>query len=106
VQNELIDTCKDFIPETILTRVKEAKLFSLILDKTTDISQTEQLSLSFRYFNNGVIKEGFLTFCNAYEMIHVEDANAERRLTGVVLSRIVEDLRFKFDIDFWHGVLA
>jgi hypothetical protein len=29
VQNELIDTCKDFIPETIVARVKEAKLFSL-----------------------------------------------------------------------------
>jgi hypothetical protein len=39
-------------------------------------------------------------------MIHVEDANAERRLADVALSRIIEDLRFKFDIDFWHGVLA
>jgi hypothetical protein len=32
-------------------------------------------------------------------MIHVEDANAEHRLTDVALSRIVEDLCFKFDID-------
>lgn len=99
MQNELIDTCKDFFQETILARVKEAKLFSLIFDETTDISHTEQLSLSFRYFYNGEIKEEFLTFCNAYEMIHVDDANAERRLTGVALSRIVEDLCFKFDID-------
>jgi hypothetical protein len=64
VQNELIYTCKDFIQETILARVKEAKLFSLIFDETTDISHTEQLSLSFRYFYNGIIKEEFLTFCN------------------------------------------
>jgi hypothetical protein len=32
-------------------------------------------------------------------MIHVEDANAERRLTDVALSRIVEELCFQFDID-------
>jgi len=32
-------------------------------------------------------------------MIHFEDTRAERRLTGVELSRIVEDLCFKFDID-------
>jgi hypothetical protein len=99
VQNELIDTCKDFIQETILAKVKEAKLFLLKFDNTTDISHTQQLSLSFRYFYNGIIKEEFLTFCNAYEMIHVEDANAERRLTGVALSRIIEDFCFKFDID-------
>jgi hypothetical protein len=99
VQNELIDTCKDFIKEVILNRIKEAKLFSIIFDETTDISHTEQLSLSFRYFYNGVINEDFLTFCNAYEMIHIEDARTERRLTGVALSRIVEDLYFKFDID-------
>ncbi|KAL4107537.1 hypothetical protein QTP88_017869 [Uroleucon formosanum] len=32
-------------------------------------------------------------------MIHFEDARAERCLTGVELSRIVEELCFKFDID-------
>lgn len=99
VQNELIDTCKDYIQENILARVKEANFFSLIFDETTDISHIEQLSLSFRYFHSGVIREDFLTFCNAYEMIHCEDASAERRLTGVNLSRIVEDLCFKFNID-------
>ncbi|KAL4153097.1 hypothetical protein QTP88_000930 [Uroleucon formosanum] len=99
VQNELIDTRKDLIQEAILARVKEAKLFSLIFDETTDISHTEQLSLSIRYFYNGVIKEDFLPFCDAYEMIHFENARVERRLTGVELSRIVEDLCFKFDID-------
>ncbi|KAL4154140.1 hypothetical protein QTP88_001973 [Uroleucon formosanum] len=41
VQTELIDTCKDFIQETILARVKETKLFSLIFNETTDISHTE-----------------------------------------------------------------
>lgn len=99
VQNELIDTCKDFIQEKILARVKEAKLFALIFDETTDISHTEQLSLSVRYIYKGVIREDFLTFCNAYQMIQSDDAITERRLTGVALARIVEDLCFKFDID-------
>lgn len=96
---ELIDTWKDYIQENILARVKEAKLFSLIFYETTDISHIEQLSLSIPYFHSGVIREDFLTFCNAYEMIHTENASAERRLTDVNLARIVEDLCFKFDID-------
>lgn len=41
MKNELIDTCKDYIQENILARVKEAKLFSLIFDETTDISHIE-----------------------------------------------------------------
>lgn len=99
VQNELIDTCKDFIQEKVLAKVKEAKLFSLIFDETTDISHIEQLNLSFRYIHNGLIREDFITFCNAYQMIEYEDANAERRLTGITLARIVEDLCFKFDVN-------
>jgi len=50
------------IQEAILARVKEAKLFSLIFDETTDISHTEQLSLSIRYFYDGVIKKDFFNF--------------------------------------------
>ncbi|XP_018369527.1 PREDICTED: 52 kDa repressor of the inhibitor of the protein kinase-like [Trachymyrmex cornetzi] len=101
VQNELIDICKEKIQENILQNVKNAKFFSLLFDETTDISHTEQLSLSFRYYNNGVIKEDFICFCDAYEMLRCEEADSskELRLTGVALAKIVENLCHKFDID-------
>ncbi|KAJ8928690.1 hypothetical protein NQ314_018700 [Rhamnusium bicolor] len=100
VHNELINVCKEIIQENILAEGREAKLFSIMFDETTDISHTEQLSLSFRYF----FKECFVTFCDAYEnyeMISCEDVNTsnERRLIGIALAHIVEDLCHKFNID-------
>lgn len=104
VQNELIDICKEKIQETILTNVKKAKFFAILFDETTDISHTEQMSLSFRYFNDGVIREDFVCFCDAYEMLeseeeHSSDGPKELRLTGIALAKIVESLCYKFDID-------
>ena len=104
VQNELIDICKEQIQKTILQNVKKAKFFAIIFDETTDISHTEQMSLSFRYFNDGFIKEDFLCFCDAYEMLQFEETDTshgtkELRLTGIALAKIVENLCYKFDID-------
>lgn len=103
-QNELIDVCKEMIQDTILQNVRKAKFFAILFDETTDISHTEQMSLSFRYFHNGVIKEDFLCFCDAYEMLKSQegessDGTKELRLTGIALAKIVENLCYKFDID-------
>lgn len=103
-QNQLIDVCKEEIQETISARVRNAKFFSILFDETTDISHTEQLSLSFRYLYDGKIREDFMTFCNAYETIRPADFNGERRLTGVALAHIVEDLCTKFNIDLTNCV--
>jgi hypothetical protein len=99
VQNQLINICKDEIQDTILSRVRKAKYFSILFDETTDVSVTQQLSLSLRYLHDGVIREDFVTFCNAYESIRAKDICKESRLTGVALAHIVEDLCEKFNID-------
>lgn len=62
------------------------------------------MSLSFRYFNDVFIKEIFLCFCDAYEMLQFEETDTpdgikELRLTGIALANIVENLCYKFDID-------
>lgn len=107
-QNHLIAACKDEIQETILARVRNARFFSILFDETTDVSATEQLSLSFRYLHNGQIREDFITFCDAYEEIRSKEAcgseSGERRLTGVNLAHIVEDLCKKFNIDLKYCV--
>lgn len=101
VQNELIDICKEVIQENILAKVKEAKFFSVIFDETTDISHIQQLSLSFRYFYKGDIREDFVTFCNAYEMLRCNEIDGEKelRLTGAALAPIVENLCHKYNMD-------
>lgn len=100
VQNQLIDVIKEEMQEVILSRVRKAKYFSILFDETTDIALSEQLSLAFRYLHNGIIREDFVTFCDAYELIRAEDiCKEESRLTGVALAHIVEDLCQKFNID-------
>ncbi|GBP23684.1 52 kDa repressor of the inhibitor of the protein kinase [Eumeta japonica] len=102
VQNELIEVCAEIIQENILQNVREAKYFSILFDEITDISHTSQLSLSFRYLHDGIIKEHFVTFCDTYNALRREDYNSgdiEPRLTGVALAKIVENLCTKFNLD-------
>ncbi|CAG4944875.1 unnamed protein product [Colias eurytheme] len=106
IQNEIIELCKEDIQETIINNVKEAKYFAVIFDETTDISATEQLSLSLRYLKNNIIREDFVTFCDAYSDIRKEDVprSDEPRLTGVALAHIVIDLCTKFGLDLSNCV--
>ncbi|XP_064214539.1 52 kDa repressor of the inhibitor of the protein kinase isoform X1 [Tribolium castaneum] len=102
VQNELIDVCAEIIQENILQNIREAKFFSILFDETTDISHISHLSLSFRYFHNGIIKEHFVTFCDTYDALRREENNSgdiEPRLTGVSLAKIVANLCTKFNVD-------
>ncbi len=62
VQNELIKVVGDEISCGILEEVRVAKFYSIIADEVTDASNTEVLSLVFRYVNDGQIKEVFLDF--------------------------------------------
>jgi hypothetical protein len=67
IQNEIIGIVADMIKTQILCNVIEQKKFySIIADSTTDVSGTEQLSLSVRYLscdNDQItIKEDFIGF--------------------------------------------
>ncbi|KAM3872221.1 regulator of telomere elongation helicase 1 [Diretmus argenteus] len=58
---------QDDIRETLLTKVKEAKFFSVLADESMDISGTEQMSICIRYVSDKdkstEIREDFLGFC-------------------------------------------
>ncbi|CAF1512951.1 unnamed protein product [Rotaria sordida] len=67
IQNQLINICGDMIRKEIVQRViEEKKFYSVIVDATSDVSGTEQLSISIRYLcydNNQIdIKEDFIGF--------------------------------------------
>ncbi|KAI8771532.1 52 kDa repressor of the inhibitor of the protein kinase [Biomphalaria glabrata] len=73
---------------TIVQRVQENILFSMLLDKTTDVSGIEQLSRSLRYILNGETRgKYFVAFVDALEYAYSQSTvDTEAKLTGKVLS--------------------
>jgi hypothetical protein len=73
IQNELIQMIANEIRSKIIIKVKEAKYFSIILDRTPNISNQEQMTLVLRCVDISTspikIKEYFLEFINVYVTI-------------------------------------
>ncbi len=86
VQNELIDLLSSKIISAIVDDIKQAKIFSIILDCTPDISQTEQLSVVIRVVSlmeKPHIREHFMEFLEA------EDSTGQH-LASIILTRLEE----------------
>ena len=64
IQNEIITILAQVMRDEIISEIKEAGIFSMMLDETSDVSKDEQLSFVFRYPLWGEIFESFLTFKN------------------------------------------
>lgn len=61
-QNELLDCCFAVYQTEIRRQIQGAKFVAIMADETTDVSQTTQLVIVFRYIFEGVIKEQFWGF--------------------------------------------
>ncbi|CAF4282758.1 unnamed protein product, partial [Rotaria sordida] len=66
IQNELTSICASFVRKHLLKElIDQNKFFAIIADETSDVSGTEQLSISIRYVseeNDICIEENFLGF--------------------------------------------
>ena len=72
IQNELLDISAEMVRELIVNQVKEAGIFSIGIDETSDVSRHEQVSFVLRYVDsNGEIQERLLG------MEHVSSITAE-----------------------------
>ncbi len=62
-QNDLIRSLGTQVRNVILKEIKEAKIFSILLDETTDVSHSEQVSFVVRFVHDMQIKERFIQVC-------------------------------------------
>jgi len=67
IQNQIIDACDEVILTKLVTKINNAKCFTILADETSDISSIEQFALCIRYIestyvNNFKIVEHFLKF--------------------------------------------
>ena len=61
-QNELLQIIADLIRHRITNDVRTSGWYGIILDKTSDISSTEKVSLCLSFALNGTKKEAFIGF--------------------------------------------
>uniref|UniRef100_A0A3B1J2E9 DUF4371 domain-containing protein n=1 Tax=Astyanax mexicanus TaxID=7994 RepID=A0A3B1J2E9_ASTMX len=62
IQNDLINVVAEVIGKSIKDEIKDAAFTAVMVDETTDISNTTQLSLVLRYVTEDGIKERFVKF--------------------------------------------
>lgn len=64
IQNLILNILGDCVRQMVCERVKEADVYSVLVDECKDSSKTEQLSFVLRYVHHGTgdICESFLTF--------------------------------------------
>ena len=108
-QNQLIDCCGEAIRSHIIRDVKDAVIYSIMFDETTDVSHISQMTLVIRYISgNNDVKESFLQFIDLYnEITDADDANkecVEPKLTGAMLGNIVIKALKNFNLDLKNCV--
>jgi len=57
VQNQIISLMGEAIQKQILSDIYQCKYFSILADEMTDVSQTEQLTLSVRFIKDTKVYE-------------------------------------------------
>lgn len=58
----MLDTLAEMVRFTIISEVKESRVFALMADETKDVKKKEHISLVLRYYYGGAVKESFLRF--------------------------------------------
>lgn len=88
IQNLMLKILGDLIRKSVCDGVKEAKMFSLLVDEAKDVSKAEQVSVVVRFVDmKGSIHEHFLTF--------IDTAS----LTAEGLTKHIFDTLEKFQLD-------
>lgn len=82
IQNDLIDSIRNVVYDQIVQEISDTPFIAILLDETTDVTNTSQLSTIIRYVDkHGVCQERFL---------HFKDVSKDRTAEG--LFKIVKEL--------------
>jgi hypothetical protein len=77
IQNELFDIIGCVIREQLLNEITQAKLFSVMADEVTDVSNKEQVSVVIRYVDAELqVKEVFLDLVHTERITNNKHGNA------------------------------
>ena len=109
IQNELITAAGDSVKEAVLRRIKKAKFWAILADKTTDRHQREQLAVVVRYLlpdESGAwyCYEDTVAVVDAYATLNhmaTDDAaeQPEVRLSGAAIADVLLNIVRQLGLD-------
>lgn len=100
-QNELISIMGNLILKSVLERVKQSKLYSVIFDETTDVSKISQLVTVIRYVHKNKVYEDFVGFLDCHlDNYKNTGGEVEPKITGEILGNSVLRILEKLDLPF------
>uniref|UniRef100_A0A1X7V0P6 TTF-type domain-containing protein n=1 Tax=Amphimedon queenslandica TaxID=400682 RepID=A0A1X7V0P6_AMPQE len=67
-QNSMLSVLAESVLEYIISEVKSARYYTIIVDETKDVSKKEQLTLVLRYVLEGVVYERFVSYTYCEEL--------------------------------------
>ena len=84
IQNDLNQSVADVMTEAMREEVRNTSFVSVLVDETTDISNTTQMSCVLRYTTDGGVKERFFQFGDVSGDKRAEvDTNGQHRVYRV-----------------------
>lgn len=86
IQNDLIDSISHSLLQEIKSEIANANFVSVLVDETTDVSNTAQFSIVFRYVYGGETKERFIGF---------RDVSANR--SAAAIAELIREYLTEFD---------
>ena len=94
IQNEMIQCCGEYISDSLVQEIKEAKIFAVLADEASDVSNREQMALIIRFVDKQhMIREEFLRF------IHCEAGTSGE----AIAAQAKEEVR-NLGLAYWHCV--
>ncbi|GBN03600.1 Zinc finger MYM-type protein 1 [Araneus ventricosus] len=88
IQNDLINIMGQAVQQEIVSRIKAAKYFSVILDCTPDVSHQEQMSLIIRYVADGVNSKAPAGIHEHYIQFIVVEISTGENLYNTLLQKL------------------
>ena len=82
-KNQVIDVLAAYIRNKIVGEIKKTRLFSVLADEATDISNQEQMSLVLRFMNaQNEIKEEFVS------IMHCKSGTSGEALSNMIENEV------------------
>lgn len=108
VQNALLSAAAELVQEALLERIRKAKLYTILVDETTDLSIREQIVLAVRYVWEGTIREDVVCIRDLMEALTdiigkdrrpTSSENAEIHLSGKNIAKVICNMVLKLKLN-------